>query len=108
MTDSPTSERRGHWKAWLLLSGSLLAVPIIFFLASVRSQPHWDWSTSLPGQCAWPLLAVAFFICIASPFFSPLRLGWRFVVAAFGGVAFAGLLVASYMLCIALFGGSFH
>ena len=89
--------------------GGILAVPIIFVTASALSQPHWDWNTSFFGHfIAHPLLVVALCASIAASFFTALPIGWRIALSVGALASFAGMIVASWVLCIEFFGAPIH
>ena len=107
MASSTTASRR--FAPWLVLSGSVFSVPLIFLTASAVSQPHWDWDTSFFGRfIAMPLVLVVLCVGLASSFFTPLALGWRFALCVGVLAAFVGMVAASYVLCVIFFGAPFH
>src|ERR1051325_10047218 len=99
MTASPSVQRR--FAPWIILTTSILAVPIIFIGASALSRPSWDWSTSFFGHfIAHPLLVAALCVSIGASFFTVLPIGWRIALSVGALISFAGMVVGGWVLWV--------
>lgn len=104
MSDPELVSQQKDRKAGQQAAVCLLAVPLIFFLASFWSDPHWNWDTSILGALGLPGIVAAFCGCVAAPFRSSFGRGWQFLLAAAGAVLFAATCGVCFVLYSAFWG----
>ncbi len=78
--------------AWFVFGCGLLIVPVVFVVGCLTSHPPANCDSSFFGRhLAWPLFALGFCCCFASPFFTRVPL-WKKFVLALAGALIAGLV----------------